>query len=246
MRSFMLALQLLTRIPVKIWGEVYPKEMTLAATMFPLVGLLIGGLMAIAHYLTSQILPGPLPAWLVVAMILFLTGGLHLDGLMDTADGVFSGRSRETALIIMKDSQVGAMGVMACVLDLGIKAAAINSLATAYLYPVLLITPVIARTAMVLAMRYSYARRGEGIGSPFAGQVSAAQVVFAAILALAAAALVLGMEGVALAAAAWLISTGVAWWLAKRLGGMTGDTYGFINEITEISFLLLALVFQHY
>jgi cobalamin synthase len=146
----------------------------------------------------------------------------------------------------MKDSQVGSMGVMASVLVLGIKAAAINSLATAHLYPVLLLTPVIARTAMVLAMRYSYARRGEGTGSPFAGQVSVVQVGLAAILALAIAALVLGMEGAALAAVAWLISAGVAWWLAKRLGGMTGDTYGFINEITEISFLLLALIIQNY
>lgn len=242
MRSFLLALQLLTRIPIKIRGEIRPGEMSRTVTVFPLVGLLIGGVMAITCYLVFLILPRPLPAWLVVAASLFITGGLHLDGLMDTADGVFSGQPREKALGIMKDSRVGAMGVMSCVLDLGIKAAAINSLATAYLYPLLLLTPVIARTAMVLSMRYPYARQGEGTGSPFAGQVSVTQVVFSVMLSLAIAFLAMGIEGAALAAAAWLIASGVAWWLAKRLGGMTGDTYGFINEITEISFLLLALI----
>ncbi|MGE5544799.1 MAG: adenosylcobinamide-GDP ribazoletransferase [Bacillota bacterium] len=246
MRSFLLALQLLTRIPVRIKGEIYPGEMTLAATMFPVVALLIGGLMAITYYLALLVLPGPLPAWVVVAIVLFLTGGLHLDGLMDTADGVFSGRTRETALVIMKDSRAGAMGVIACVLDLGIKTAAINSLVTAYLYPVLLLTPVIARAAMVLSMRYPYARRGEGTGSPFAGRVGVTRIMFASILALVIAVLVLGLKGAFLAVATWLISMGVAWWLAKRLGGMTGDTYGFINEITEISFLLLALIIQYY
>ena len=241
-RSLLLALQLLTRIPVRIKGGLRPGDMTASAAMFPLVGLLLGGLMALVCYLASLVLPHPLPAWLAVAAILFLTGGLHFDGLMDTADGVFSGRSRESALLIMKDSRVGSMGVMACVLDLGIKAAAISSLANIRLYPVLLLTPVVARTAMVLAMRYPYARQGDGVGSPFAGQVRMNQVALAAILAMAITVLILGIEGAVLTAAAWLISMGVSWWLAKRLGGMTGDTYGFINEITEVSFLLLAFL----
>lgn len=241
MRSLLLALQLLTRIPVRIKGGLRSGEMTAAAAMFPLVGLLLGGLVVLVYYLASLVLPEPLPAWLAVAASLFLTGGLHLDGLMDTADGVFGGRSRENALLIMKDSRVGSMGVMACVLDLGIKTAAISSWGDIRLYPVLLLTPVVARTAMVLAMRHPYARRDDGAGSPFAGQVRMNQIALAAILAMAITVLILKIEGAVLTAAVWLISMGVSWWLAKRLGGMTGDTYGFINEITEVSFLLLAL-----
>lgn len=246
MRSFLLALQLLTRIPVRIKGEIGPGEMTDSVTMYSLVGLVVGGLMALAYYLVFLLLPAPLPACLAVVLALFLTGGLHVDGLMDTADGMFSGRSREAALAIMKDSRVGSMGVMACVLALVIKIVAINSLATTHIYQLLLLTPVVARTAMVLAMRYPYARQGEGVGSPFAGKVKVTQVLASAVLALLLSALVLGIEGLTLIAISWVISMSVTWWLTQRLSGMTGDTYGFINEITEISFLLLALMAQQH
>ena len=231
MRSFLLALQLLTRIPVRIGGEVQKQEMVLSVTMFPLVGLLVGGAMSLVHYLASLVLPGSLPAWLAV-----------LAGLMDTADGVFGSHTREKALAIMKDSRAGAMGVMACVVVLGIKTAAISSLIGYKIYPVLLLTPVAARTAMVPAMRYPYARQGEGTGSPYAGQVGKEHIMFSVLLALAVSALIMRTEGVVLVMGAWLVSAVTTWWLAKRLGGMTGDTYGFINEVAEISFLLLALM----
>ena len=142
----------------------------------------------------------------------------------------------------MKDSRAGAMGVMACVVVLGIKTAAISSLIGYKIYPVLLLTPVAARTAMVPAMRYPYARQGEGTGSPYAGQVGKEHIMFSVLLALAVSALIMRTEGVVLVMGAWLVSAVTTWWLAKRLGGMTGDTYGFINEVAEISFLLLALM----
>ena len=242
MRSFLLAVQLLTRIPVRIRGEVHKREMVLSVTMFPLVGLLVGGAMGLVHYLASLVLPGTLPALLAVLAALLLTGGLHLDGLMDTADGVFGSHTREKALAIMKDSRAGAMGVMACVVVLGIKTAAISSLIGYKIYPVLLLTPVAARTAMMPAMRYPYARQGEGTGSPYAGQVGKEHIMFSVLLALAVSALIMRTEGVVLVMGAWLVSAVTTWWLAKRLGGMTGDTYGFINEVAEISFLLLALM----
>lgn len=240
MRSFLLALQLLTRIPVRIRGELFQEEMVRSATMFPLVGLLIGGVMSLVYYLASLVLPGSLPAWLAVLAALLLTGGLHLDGLMDTADGVFGSRTREKALAIMRDSRVGAMGVMACVVVLGIKVSALGSLTGHQIYPVIILTPVAARTAMVMAMKYPYARQGEGIGSPYAGKVGQDHIIISVILALALSAVIMGVQGVVLAMGTWLVSAAVAWWLAKRLGGMTGDTYGFLNEIAEITFLLLA------
>jgi cobalamin synthase len=95
---------------------------------------------------------------------------------------------------------------------------------------------------MVPAMRYPYARQGEGTGSPYAGQVGKEHIMFSVLLALAVSALIMRTEGVVLVMGAWLVSAVTTWWLAKRLGGMTGDTYGFINEVAEISFLLLALM----
>jgi len=241
LRSFLLALQLLTRIPVKIGGEVQKQEMVRSVTMFPLVGLLVGGAMGLVYYLASPILPGSLPAWLAVLTALLLTGGLHLDGLMDTDDGVFGSHTRARALAIMRDSRTGAMGVMACVLDLGIKTTALSSFIGPDIYPVLLLAPAAARTAMVLAMRYPYARQGKGVGSPYAGQVGKGHIMLSVLLTLALSALIMGVQGIIVVMGAWLAAAAIAWWLAKRLGGMTGDAYGFINEIAEVSFLLLAL-----
>ena len=215
MRSFLLAVQLLTRIPVRIRGEVHKREMVLSVTMFPLVGLLVGGAMSLVHYLASLVLPGSLPAWLAVLAALLLTGGLHLDGLMDTADGVFGSHTREKALAIMKDSRAGAMGVMACVVVLGIKTAAISSLIGYKIYPVLLLTPVAARTAMVPAMRYPYARRGKG-PPPYAGQVGKEHIMFSVLLALAVSALIMRTEGLS-----WLWEPG--WFQRSRPGGWRKD-----------------------
>ncbi len=241
MRTFLLAIQLLTRIPVKIRGELFQEETVRSVTVFPLVGLLVGAAMSLVYYLASLVLPGSLPAWLAVLAALLLTGGLHLDGLMDTADGVFGTHTREKALAIMRDSRVGAMGVMACVAVLGIKTAALASLNGHQLYPVIILTPVTARTAMVMAMRYPYGRQGEGVGFPYAGKVGKEHIMISVFLALALSALIMGVEGVVLAAGTWLVAAVMAWWLAERLGGMTGDTYGFLNEIAEVTFLLLAL-----
>ncbi|MEK3713301.1 adenosylcobinamide-GDP ribazoletransferase [Paenibacillus sp. FSL R7-0333] len=258
------AFQFLTRFPVRSSGEFSPELLRASVVYYPLVGAAIGLSTALGAAAAGWLLP----AWpaAVITLILWvgLTGGLHLDGWMDSADALLSYRSRERMLEIMKDSRVGAMGVLACVLLLLLKA----SLLAAWLeggsfslLPLLLLPPVWGRWYMVRAMaRYPLARGNEGLAATFGGLPARQERragLSAALLTLAAAAapLALGAGSGAwplLAAAAILapLAAAVCGRLAarrigSRLGGLTGDVYGALGELLETVVLLVLVLVQH-
>src|SRR5689334_10415915 len=111
--NLLLALQFLTRIPVTIRGDVSAEDMARSMALFPLVGLLIGALAAGLHTLASFAFAPSVCDLIAIIFVIAITGNLHGDGLMDTADGFFSGKPRERMLEIMHDSRAGAHGVMA-------------------------------------------------------------------------------------------------------------------------------------
>jgi adenosylcobinamide-phosphate synthase/adenosylcobinamide-GDP ribazoletransferase len=248
------ALQFLTRFPVR-WRVPYD-EPTLARSvvMYPTAGLAVGLALAAAGTAASWLLP-PLPAAVVVTAVwAAVTGGLHLDGLMDTADGLLSYRSRDRMLEIMKDSRVGAMGVIAGVLQLGLKASLLTpwtAAASPAAWLPLLTVPVWSRAFLAAAIAgWPYAR-AEGLGALLRG-VRLRHAAGAAGAAAALAALVLAAElrsGTApsgavlqLAAMAAVTYGGGAWLaarIARKLGGLTGDTYGALNEALETALLLV-------
>lgn len=254
------ALQFLTRIPV-LWRVPWD-EATLARSvvMYPAAGLAVGIVLAAAGAAASRLLP-PLPAAvLVTAAWAAVTGGLHLDGLMDTADGLLSHRDRERMLDIMKDSRVGAMGVIAGVLQLGLKASLLTvwtAAGDAAAWLSLLTVPVWSRAFLAAAVAgWPYAR-AEGLGALLRG-VRLRHAAGAAGAAAALAALVLAAElrsGTApaaavlqLAATAAVTYGGGAWLaarIARKLGGLTGDTYGALNEALETALLLVLAAGMH-
>jgi adenosylcobinamide-GDP ribazoletransferase len=258
------AFQFLTRFPVRTKGDFSPELLRASVAYYPLVGAAIGLSTALCAAAAGWLLP----AWpaAVVTLILWvgLTGGLHLDGWMDSADALLSYRSRERMLEIMKDSRVGAMGVLACVLLLLLKA----SLLAAWLeggsfslLPLLLLPPVWGRWYMVRAMaRYPLARGNEGLAATFGGLPTRQERragLSAALLTLAAAAapLALGAGSGAwplLAAAAILAPLAAAACgrlaarrINSRLGGLTGDVYGALGELLETVVLLVLVLAQH-
>jgi adenosylcobinamide-GDP ribazoletransferase len=172
-----------------------------------------------------------------------VTGGLHLDGLADTADGFGGGKSREEILDIMRDPSIGAFGAMALVLLLFGKVIAIGSLiergvATRYL----LVAPTLGRWATVALGRFlPYARQEPGLGGLVAGRVRARDLLGATALALALSFLV----GPVAATLCWgvTIATTAAVGRAclRRLGGLTGDTMGAASELTEFAVLAVAV-----
>lgn len=263
MQAVAAAFQFLSRFPVKAQLDYSPELFRRSTRFYPLVGTAIGAVVWCFAAAASYLLP-PLPAAVaILALWVALTGGLHLDGWMDTADGLLSYRSREKMLEIMKDSRVGAMGVLACVLLLLLKLSLIYSLLTGGWPPMLLLLPPIwSRWFMVHAMAsWPMARGKEGLaGQNFNGMQkrhSLAAVPGAAIWTAAAAAVfpLLGIGDFSLlqAGLSWLLLPLAAWgigtWAARRmtgkLGGLTGDTYGALNEGIETVLLLVLVIIQY-
>lgn len=193
-----------------------------------------------AYWLLLRWWPTTVAAAMVLALQAGVTGGIHLDGFMDTADGLGSGKPREEALEIMRDSRTGAMGVISLMFLLLVKWSALSGLARPAAERALVLAPAFGRWAMVwAAAHYGYARSGSGLGRAFAGLVGSRELAwsFATSTLLA---LVLGREGGLLSfLAAGAVGALVARSLAGRLGGMTGDTFGFLNEVVEAFYLLL-------
>lgn len=261
------AFQFLSRFPVKAELEFTPELMTRSTLFYPVVGLCIGTCVWIAAWLSGFLLPPAPSAVLVLTIWVWLTGGLHLDGWMDSADALLSYRSRERMLEIMKDSRVGAMGVIACVLLLMLKATLLYSLmGQPFLMGAAVLPFLWSRFFMVYAMvMYKRARAGEGLAGMFAGvqhdllsKVGGVTLLLSFICCgvfLLAAYAVDGPQftwylnmGVILSAffviplLIWACGKWAADHISNRLGGLTGDIYGALNEGLEAVGLLMLVI----
>jgi adenosylcobinamide-GDP ribazoletransferase len=247
MISLAVAFGFLTVLPVPANTWTSPTPFGRAFTWFPLVGLVLGGILAAAALGLATLLPVSVVAALLLAGCVLLTGGLHLDGLMDTCDGVFCVRSPEERLAIMRDSHAGAFGVLGAVCLLLIKFAALSALLAGdrrQLLGGLLLAPMLSRWAMVLAaVCFPYGRTGDTLGSSFHRtvqpvQLAAATIGAAMLTVLIGLALHLGVRGLAAFAGAATLTYLVAHFALSRLPGLTGDVYGAINEVVEAMVLV--------
>ena len=243
--AFLLALQFLTAIPVRVSGEISPRLMSRAMAWFPVVGLLLGGILAVADVALCALFPPSVAAALLLAIWVALTGALHLDGFLDCCDGLLAAKSPQKRLEILRDTRVGAFAVVGAVCLLLLKFTVLLELPVNQRLPGLLVTPALTRAVMVYAARaYPYARPGPGLGQAFRDGLTWREVALAAIVAVAAAGLALGLTGLALALCVWLITAAMAWLVRRRIPGLTGDVYGAINELTEVGALLLLLIVE--
>jgi adenosylcobinamide-GDP ribazoletransferase len=237
MKAFLLALQFLTCLPVSLKAAPGPADWGRSALAYPLVGLLIGLLLAGLQQLVGHADP-LLQAALLTATWALITGGLHLDGLADSADAWVGGHGdRERTLAIMKDPRSGPAAVSTLALVLLLKFVALAALVKAGAWLALLLAPVLGRSALVaLLLSTPYVRPG-GMGSAMSAHLPRAAAVLALLL-VAVGALVAGKMGelaLAVTAVAWL---GLRWMMVRRLGGMTGDTLGAAVELTEVAVLV--------
>lgn len=214
-----------------------------ALPWFPLVGGLLGALIA-GLLAASSPLGWPLgAASLAVLANVLLTRAIHVDGLADMSDALGGGRTRERRLEIMKDSCNGAFGVTAVVLNLLLKTAALARLAEAAAGGAVIAAFILARTAQaVVASSLPYARAGGGTAAPFVAGATRRHALAAVMLALALLAWLphggaLPLAGLAVTAA---LVAGLAVYYRRKFGGVTGDLIGATNEIVETGLLLLA------
>lgn len=280
LKSLMAALQFLTRLPItidlfragsKLESESESKSESKDSDMdtifrrsvvfFPVAGLIIGVIVATLAWGLGNLLPAYVNVVLLLSAWVCLTGGLHLDGLMDTADGLLSHRSRERMLEIMKDSRVGAMGVIVCVLYVMLKAvllyALLNDDETSAVgelerFMLLALIPVWSRAFMSTAITgWRYARHGQGMGQLFRS-VHKGHSAAACLMALLISVFILPLSSSLdwlnvmigcgfFIAVTYCVGTLIASLVARKLGGLTGDVYGALNEIVELA-LLLGLV----
>ena len=215
---------------------------------FPVVGLIIGAILLGLHYLLTFLLPGVIVNALLLAALVLMSGGLHLDGLADTIDGLAGHRTPERRLEIMHDSRIGGIGAVGLFLFLIIEFVTLNSIPYKWLPFTLLLAPAVSRWTMIAAIfTYPYARP-EGLGKAFKQGVSWIELLIASLVALALAAILFQIAGLVILATVFIIINGAALFFKRRLGGLTGDTYGAVNEIALITVLLTinVLAFKHW
>jgi adenosylcobinamide-GDP ribazoletransferase len=242
MRLFLIAFQFLTIVPLPVTVRCEEQDLGRSMAFFPMVGLAIGALLAGADFLLAPLLPRSVADLLLILLVSVVTGGLHLDGLSDVCDGLAARGSRERFLDVMKDSRVGAVGAVSLVLGLGLKYQALLAVPLEYKRELLLFFPMAARFAQVQMTVGAKRARTDGLGSAFVGGAGITQFVVSYALTLAAAWLLLGMNGLGCALLLYLVTWGIKHWSHQRLGGITGDVIGCASELNEICCLLFMLV----
>lgn len=239
MIAFLIALQFLSSLPVRLPGMPAPEALGRSLLYYPLVGLVIGGLLGLAAWLLDGSAP-LLQAALLLTLWVALSGALHLDGLADSADAWLGGLGdRERTLAIMKDPRSGPVAVVVLVLLLLLKFSALVTLLGTQQWTALLLAALLGRTSLLALFLFTpYVREG-GLGAALAAHLprAAAQKV---LLGVAGACLLFGWKGLLALLVAALVFWLLRRQLLRRLGGTTGDTAGALVELTECA-LLVAL-----
>jgi len=236
MRNLISALQFITILPLGRAKTYDPPKMI---PYFPLVGILLGLLVALFDTLASGFWSPPVVALLDVLLLAVLTGAFHLDGLADTADGLFSPRPRDQALEIMKDSRIGVMGLAAVLFGLALKWGGIAEL-NAHRTIILIIVPAYARAGILLGMRYLPYGRPDGTGKPFFNEKLSIKRFWGLVLPIGLS-LLIGLEAIWLNFAFAVIIAAILLFYKKRMGCITGDMLGAMTEITEaVLFLMIS------
>lgn len=245
MRGLRGAIGFLTILPA---GAQTPTAgLSKAPAWFPAVGLLLGMTVAVLDGLLTWLglrdgVSSLLEGVLLVAVLAWLTRGLHLDGFMDTCDALAGGRDRERRLELLRDPHVGAFAVVSVVLLLLVKCSALAALPGESRLWAIALVPCLSRWAILVVMdRFPYVRR-EGLGTPFLDNGTRRGLVAGSVVAVVAAVVLTGPAGLLLMAAAGLVVGAVGMWAKRCIGGVTGDVYGAACEASEATVLVLAVV----
>ena len=216
------------------------RELSASLSYFPLVGLILGGMVAGLNWAAADFWPPVLCGAAAVVFLALLTRGLHLDGLADTADAIGSGASREKALLIMKDSRSGALGVLALISALLLKTGSAFGLSEAGTWQMFILIPCLSRWSMnCLAAASRYARPEGGLGAAFCGKAARHHLLVSGLTAVSASWFLAGTKGLGLFVLAAAAGPLAGIWFGKKFGGVTGDMLGAHIETVETLFFML-------
>lgn len=237
MKSFLIALQFLTIIPVRI-NRIDKNGISKAVIYFPIVGLLLGLILTgtnnlflflnFEHFHINIIL---------IVLLVFLTGGIHLDGLADTADALLSRKNKEEMLRIMRDSRIGAMGVLGLISIILLKIVFLSSIDVSIKPASLLLMCILSRWTLVLSMfLFRYARQ-EGKAKSFIQAANLKTFILSTVITIACVILFWKIQGLILLGIIALTAYAIGRFLNSKIGGVTGDTLGATNELIEVAVL---------
>ena len=235
MRRFQLALAFLTVLPVGSPRHPDKRELAGAFLWFPVIGLLIGGVLIGAHQAAALLFPPSVVGAVVVVAWIGITGALHLDGLGDVCDGLYAGRTPEERLRIMKDPHVGAMAVVGITGLILMKFALVSSLTAATVSPALALAPCLGRYGMAaLGTLLPYARTEGGVGAAFVQYARMGPLLGATASTLLACGWLGGATGWVIVVPALLALALLGLGFRQTLKGVTGDALGAAGELLEV------------
>lgn len=241
------AFRFLTIIPLPFDRQVSAKEVGRSLIYFPIVGLAIGFVLAgLDRLLMFSLLPSSVANGILVVALVLLTGAAHLDGFIDTCDGFVGGMTPQQRWEVMRDSRVGAFGVVGAFCLLLLKYVSLAGLPDSTRRGALLLMPVLALWAAVLCISIFPYAKSQGLGKAFKEQATWPRVAIATVFAIVASAGFLRLGGLVLMICVGLIALGMATILCHRFAGLTGDTYGAIIESSEVAALLGAILIQNW
>ncbi len=243
--KFLAALRFLTIIPLPGRREVTPEEVGRSIVYFPLVGLIIGLILVGLNWLMGLFLPSALVDVLLVVSLVAISGAFHLDGFVDTCDGMVGHKTVEERWRVMSDSRVGGFGIIGACCLLLVKYVSLSNVPESWLVETLVLMSVLSRWAMVYAVfAYPYAKPS-GLGKAFKQGASWPRFVIATLITLVVALILAQLTGFIIMIAIWVTVVAMAAYLKGKFGGLTGDTYGAINEVAEVCLLILVCLLAH-
>lgn len=234
--AFVTAVRTLSRVRVPGKGAENEAD---SLIFFPVMGAFVGGLTALVAWLVGGLLGWGMGAGVAGVLVATLvTGGLHLDGLGDAVDGVCGGRTRERRLDIMKDTHMGAFGVIAVCLAIFVKTVSLSKLALLSEWRWIPVPFVLSRLSLVLlAVTLPYARREGGTAEVIVENARPWHFIVAVVLGLTGCWLLTNGLGLAAFILSFALAYGIGRWMKRAFGGVTGDLLGMANELIECTLL---------
>jgi adenosylcobinamide-GDP ribazoletransferase len=238
MKNLIAAIQFISILPIGKGGEFQPEKMI---PFFPAVGIILGLMLAILDWIALQLWSKPVASLIDVVFLIIITGAFHLDGLGDTADGLYGRKTKEKALFIMKDSRIGVMGMVAIVCGLSVKWAGIMGI-DPYRSLLLVIIPAYARGSILFGIRFlEYGRIDKGTGHRFF-ENKLTITDFCWLIVPALLSVILGFKAIWLNLFFLFIIYGILLFYKKKINCITGDMLGAMVETTEAGLFLFASI----
>jgi adenosylcobinamide-GDP ribazoletransferase len=209
------------------------------------VGLIIGLILVGLNWLFGLLLPSAVVNALLIVFLTIITGALHLDGFVDTCDGLASYKTTEDRWQAMHDSRAGGFGIIGVVLLLLVKYASLSSIPQPSLMMALVLMPVLSRWAMVYAIFAYPIAQPSSLGRVFKEGTSWVRLTMATLTALAVAVALAQLVGLAIMFLIWVMTVAIATYLRRKFSGLTGDTYGAINELAELGVLIFVALLAY-